>query len=52
MTKAKKELYLFSSRTRSTKITFNKASYQLEPSSFISMICKDNIDIRKVYPKK
>ena len=52
MTRAKKELYLFSSRTRSAKITFNKASYQLEPSPFISMICKDNIDIRKVYPKK
>jgi DNA helicase-2/ATP-dependent DNA helicase PcrA len=52
MTRARKELYLFSSRTRSSKITFNKISYQLEPSPFISAICKDNIEIRKIYPKK
>ncbi|UZE93093.1 MAG: ATP-dependent helicase [Candidatus Nealsonbacteria bacterium] len=52
MTRAKKELYLFSSRTRSSKITFKKASYQLKPSPFISAISKDNIETRIIYPRK
>jgi superfamily I DNA/RNA helicase len=50
MTRAKKELYLFSSRTRSSKITFKKDSYQLKPSPFINTIYKDHIDVKKIFP--
>ncbi len=52
MTRAKKELYLFSSRTRSSKTTFKPDSYQLNPSPFISAISKDNIKIKRIFPKK
>lgn len=51
MTRAKKELYLFSSRTRSSKITFKPSSYQLEPSPFINAICSDNLKTTKIFPK-
>jgi len=52
MTRAKEELYLFSSRTRSSKITFNKSSYQLEASPFIKAICKDHMEVKAIFPKK
>lgn len=51
MTRAKKELHLFSSRTRSAKITFGK-SYQLEPSPFINAVYKDHLEIKKIFPSK
>ena len=47
MTRAKKELYLFSSRTRSAKYTYNKA-YQLKKSPFINSISKEHIEMRYI----
>lgn len=52
MTRAKKELYLFSARRRPADITFKKKSYQLRKSSFIDAIPAEHIEIRAVYPQK
>lgn len=42
MTRAKEELYIFSARSRSAQITYNKdASYQLKKSQFISCLPKE-----------
>jgi DNA helicase-2/ATP-dependent DNA helicase PcrA len=45
MTRAKKELYLFSARTRPASITFMAQSYQLKPSPFINVIPDKHIEI-------
>lgn len=52
MTRAKKELYLFSARLRPGSITFKGASYQLQRSPFIDAIPTDRIEVRLIYPKK
>jgi len=54
MTRAKKELFLFSTRTRSTKITYKPESFQLEPSPFIAVIPDKHIEMeyRKPYKKR
>jgi len=52
MTRTKKELYLFSARTRSSKITYKKSSYQLKRSSFIDYIPEKHIEIRYVRKRK
>ncbi len=52
MTRAKKELYLFSARTRPANITYNKFAYQLKRSPFISSIPKKHIEIRYIRKKK
>lgn len=44
LTRAKKELHLFSARTRPASITFKEDSYQLKPSSFIDAITAEHID--------
>jgi len=43
MTRAKKELYLLSSRTRPAKVTYEKISYQLKRSEFIDAIPDEHI---------
>jgi superfamily I DNA/RNA helicase len=43
MTRAKKELHLFSARTRPTKTTYKEVSYQLQKSSFIDAIPSDHL---------
>lgn len=45
MTRAKKELHLFSARTRSTKVTYKKVSYQLKKSPFIDAIPNDHLEM-------
>lgn len=52
MTRAKKELFLFSARRRSGSVTFAKKSYQLKRSPFIDEIPKDHIEYRSIYPRK
>jgi len=52
MTRAKRELHLFSARSRPGNITFEGASYQLQRSPFIDAIPADRIEIRTIYPKK
>ena len=51
MTRAKKELYLFSARTRPANITYKKYAYQLKRSPFISSIPKKHIEIRYIQKK-
>jgi superfamily I DNA/RNA helicase len=51
MTRAKKELYLFSARTRPAKYSYNKA-YQLKKSPFITSISKEHIENRYIQKKK
>ena len=50
MTRAKKELYLFSARKRSSKITYNK-SFQIKKSQFIDSIGNDHIEKESIYFK-
>jgi DNA helicase-2/ATP-dependent DNA helicase PcrA len=52
MTRAKKELYLFSARRRPGSITFKDASYQLQPSPFIDAIPPERIQVKRIYAKK
>jgi superfamily I DNA/RNA helicase len=52
MTRAIKELYLFSARTRPTNITYNKCSYQLKRSPFIDYIPKKHIEIQYIQKRK
>jgi len=52
MTRAEKELHLFSSRIRPANITFKAASYQLKKSPFIDAIPKENIEIKYLRTKK
>jgi len=52
MTRAKKELHLFSARLRPGSITFKGASYQLQRSPFIDAISTDRIEVRPIYAKK
>ncbi len=52
MTRAKRTLYLLSSRKRSAGITFKQQSYQLSPSPFADAIPADHIDVKRIYPKK
>jgi DNA helicase-2/ATP-dependent DNA helicase PcrA len=49
MTRAKKELHLFSTRTRPGKITYKKESYQLKKSPFIDAIPKEYIETNTIY---
>ena len=49
MTRAKKELHLFSARTRSTRVTYQKVSYQLQKSNFIRMIPESHIEMHEIY---
>jgi superfamily I DNA/RNA helicase len=51
MTRAKKELHLFSARKRPADITFKKASYQLKRSSFIDAIPTEHIEEKFIRPK-
>lgn len=51
MTRAKEELYLFSSRKRSGSITLGR-SYSLKPSSMLATIPKENLDRVPIYPKR
>lgn len=50
MTRAKKELYLFSARKRSSKITYNK-SFQIKKSQFIDSIDNNHIEKESIYIK-
>jgi len=52
MTRAKKELYLFSARRRPGNITFQSASYQLQRSPFIDAIPTDRIEKRYIKKAK
>ena len=52
MTRARKELYLFSTRKRSGAITLKKESYQLKPSPFIGVIPSEHIETRYVCTAK
>ena len=52
MTRPKKELYLFSARSRPANVTFLGASYQLKRSPFIDAIPAERIVMKAVYPKK
>jgi len=52
MTRALKELHLFSARRRPGSITFHKKSYQLRRSQFIDAIPADHMDKKEIYPKK
>lgn len=52
MTRAKKELHLFSARLRPASITFHDASYQLQRSPFIDAIPADRIETIPVYASK
>jgi len=49
MTRAKKELHLFSARTRSSRTTFKDTSYQLEKSPFIKKIPEEHIEEDTIY---
>lgn len=51
MTRAQKELHLFSARSRSSQITFLKKSYQLQRSPFIDAIPANRIEMKVAYPK-
>lgn len=51
MTRAKKELYLFSARTRSANITFGR-SFQIQKSEFIDAIANDHIDYDYIRPRR
>jgi superfamily I DNA/RNA helicase len=52
MTRAKKELYLFSARTRPANITYNKYAYQLKRSPFIDSIPEKHIEKINIYKKR
>jgi len=52
LTRAKKELYLFSSRTRPANITFKTTSFQLKKSEFIDVIPKEHLDVQYCTLKK
>ena len=52
MTRAKKELHLFSSRSRPGSITFQGASYQLQRSPFIDAIPANHLEVKPIYAKK
>ena len=52
MTRAKKELHLFSARSRPASITFHDASYQLQRSPFIDVIPAERIEVKPIYAKK
>ena len=52
MTRAKKELHLFSARRRPANITFKNASYQLQPSPFIDTIPAERLETKRIYPRK
>jgi len=52
MTRAKKELYLLSSRRRPASITFHPASFQLAKSRFVDAIPREHIDIKWIERKK
>jgi superfamily I DNA/RNA helicase len=52
MTRAKKELHLFSARLRPGNVTFLGASYQLQRSAFIDAIPPDHIEVKLLYAKK
>lgn len=49
MTRAMKELHLFSARTRSGETTYQEKSYQLEKSPFIDAIPKEHIEMNTIY---
>lgn len=52
MTRAKKRLYLLSSRTRSGGTTFKKDGFQLKPSPFVTGIPAEHVESKAIYPKK
>jgi ATP-dependent DNA helicase UvrD/PcrA len=52
MTRAKKELHLFSARRRPGYITFKDATYRLKSSSFIDAIPSEHLEVKRIYPKK
>ena len=52
MTRARKKLYLFSSRKRSAAITFKKESFQLRPSQFMDAVPKEHMEVKTIYPRK
>lgn len=52
MTRAKRKLHLFSSRTRSAAITFKNGSYQMAPSIFVKTIPTAHLESKPIYPKK
>lgn len=52
MTRAKKELFLLSTRIRSAKITFKPESFQLKRSPFIDVIPNEHLEIRYIKPSK
>jgi len=49
MTRAKRELYLFSARRRSGSITFLDESFKLKPSRFVDTIPAEHVEIRRVF---
>ncbi len=52
MTRAKRKLHLFSSRSRPASITFRPDSYQMVPSPFAQVIPATHLESRVIYPKK
>jgi superfamily I DNA/RNA helicase len=52
MTRARKELHLFSARRRPGSITFHEASYQLQKSPFVDAIPEEHMERKIIYPKK
>ena len=48
MTRAKKELHLFSARRRSGSVTYKKESYQIKKSPYIKAIPKDHIEAKYI----
>ena len=52
MTRARKELHLFSARTRPASITFKDKSFQFKKSRFLSAIPQEHVVMRPEYPKK
>jgi|LGVF01.1.fsa_nt_gb DNA helicase-2/ATP-dependent DNA helicase PcrA len=52
ITRAKRKLHLFSSRSRPASITFKQGSYQMAPSPFAKTIPSAHLESKSIYPKK
>jgi DNA helicase-2/ATP-dependent DNA helicase PcrA len=52
MTRAKRKLHLFSSRSRPASITFKPGSFQMAPSQFVKTIPTAHMEAKPIYPKK
>lgn len=52
MTRARRRLHLFSSRSRPASITFKQGSYQMTPSPFVRIIAPAHMESKYIHPKK